>query len=239
MRTQRPHARFYNNQLTRTRLRDLLSGRGVEDQSSVAPDLAEVEHLADGTGDAVKRAGTDSLPAQPIVFDESNHRSLVSDGVVHDVLEGPWRDHDQRLPRTVAATAQRVRIAGVDAGQRGQGGAASVRPCQRVRRTSGLVYDRADLVVIPAVRVIVKNDDCSAAPGRLFLQEVDQLYNRELFIQGIGVASVPILNPDVLDKAHGREIACLHRMDEIIDVIVVVGRATVSDFVDALRPSME
>ena len=43
-------------------LRNLLSGRGVEDQGSIAPDLAEVEHLADGAGDAVKRPSTDSLP---------------------------------------------------------------------------------------------------------------------------------------------------------------------------------
>ena len=46
------------------------SGMRIQAQLSIAPDLAEVEHLVDGTCNRVKRALTNALSTQPVVFDE-------------------------------------------------------------------------------------------------------------------------------------------------------------------------
>ena len=48
------------------------------------------------------------LTAKPVVFDEAQDRALVGDRVIHIVLLGARRDHQQRQARTVTATALRM-----------------------------------------------------------------------------------------------------------------------------------
>ena len=47
-------------------------------------------------------------------------------------------------------------------------------------------------MIVPTIRVIVGDDDCSAIPGRQFLQVVDGVDEKVLLIKGIRVASVAL-----------------------------------------------
>ena len=108
----------------------------------------------------------DALAAEPVVFDEADDRGLVGDGVVDVVLLRPGRDDQQRQTRTVAAAALDVGV--------------PVTPARAVlallphwpgpvrASVGGLrpVDDGAHLVVVPAVGVVVGDDDGGGLPVR-------------------------------------------------------------------------
>src|SRR5579863_1984892 len=118
-------------------LSDRLSVVGVQNQKSVSANLVEVEHLADRVSDGIKGSAADSLTTEPVVFDETDDRSLVGDGVVNKVFQGPRRNHDEGLARAVTAATEGVRIVGVDTGQSVGRAAASAWSGQGISRTGG------------------------------------------------------------------------------------------------------
>ena len=66
-----------------------LSGVRVQDESAIAADFREVEHLRDGIGDAIEGSLANALAAQPVVFDEVDDGCLVGEGVVNEILFCP------------------------------------------------------------------------------------------------------------------------------------------------------
>lgn len=82
------------------------------------PPALEIEHLAYGTGDSVEGTVANPGSAQPVVFDKSDDRTLIGNGVIHEVTPGPGGDHQQRQPWSVTATAQCVGVSWVQPRQR-------------------------------------------------------------------------------------------------------------------------
>ena len=79
-------------------------------------------------------------------------------------------------------------------------------------------------MIVPAVGVIPGDDHGGVLPARLLLQEVDQRDGAGLLVQRIGVAGMAVLIGGQLDERHRREVAGLHRVVEVLQVILVVGR---------------
>src|SRR5262249_8754394 len=66
-----------------------LSGTRVQEQLSVTAKVTEVEQPIDPCGRVIKRSLPDALLAQPVVFDEPQHRGLIGCGVVDEIFLRP------------------------------------------------------------------------------------------------------------------------------------------------------
>ena len=150
--------------------------------------------LSIGLAIASNEPCADALAAQPVVFDEAEDRGLIGHGVVDEVAAWPRGDHEQRQARTVAAASLRVRGApDCTPGSAAAPVAAGAGAVDDVGVGRGLVHDLADLVIVPAVRVVVGNDDGGRFPIALLLQEVDDVDDERLLVERIGVAGVAVL----------------------------------------------
>src|SRR5262249_12053906 len=132
---------------------DHLTRQGIEEQASRAVSL-EVEHVEQAPGLLVERLAAE--PAEvPVVLDEPQDRSLVGERTVHEVRLREGRHDDQRKAGTVATAALK------DAGL---GGSAAARAREAVFRRLRLADDGAHHVVVPAIRVVVGDDDGRLLP---------------------------------------------------------------------------
>src|SRR6516162_9959784 len=100
--------------------RDLMftdrAGEWVEDEAFQVRLTIKVEHVEDRSGELVERKRSQRLALRegrtvdkaevPIGLDKPQARGLVGYGVVDEVRLGPGRDHDERQPRSIAATAR-------------------------------------------------------------------------------------------------------------------------------------
>src|SRR5262245_34528485 len=93
-------------------------------------------------------------------------------------------------------------------------------------------------MVVPAVRVIVSDDDGSAVPLFALLQRVDGVHQERLFVEWIGVSSVSILIGGGLEVTHGRHIASVDGGPEVGEVILVIRGASVTDLRNRGRRGM-
>src|SRR5580698_2853544 len=212
----------------------LLPGRRVQDQAFVRTAVREVEHAVDRAGYRVKRAATDAFALEPIVFDEADDRRLVDDHVIDVILLRERRDHQERQARTVTA-ASLSRRGTADPRQRGLAVAAGTRAGEGVGRSGGLVEERAVLVIVPTVGVVIRDDDGGAGPVRRLLERVDHGDHPGLLIERVGVTGVAILIARRLQERDGGKNALAQRGEEIRGVVLVVGRTGVSDFIDRSR----
>src|SRR5579862_1021356 len=193
-------------------LESLLAGVWIQEQITVKSRPLEVEHLADGVGDAVKGALPNALPAEPVVFHEADYRSLIGNTVVDKVLLRPRRDYEQWLSRTVSTPPKSVWIRRrIEARQRRLTRTARTGAGKKISRTGRLVHDRSHLVVVPSVGVIVQDHDRRALPGRQPLQQVNRLNQEGLLVQWIGVAGVTVLIARCFEEAYGRQISAHRR----------------------------
>src|ERR1700679_1723574 len=83
------------------------AGCGVEENDvGVGSNGArEVEHVHERARDRIGGAAADARAAEEDILDEAGDRGLVGDGVIDEVLLGPWRDHQKRQTWSIAATA--------------------------------------------------------------------------------------------------------------------------------------
>lgn len=79
-------------------------------------------------------------------------------------------------------------------------------------------------MVIPAVRIIVVDDDGRVRPIRRALEQIDHVHDERLFVDGIGVAGVAILESGSFQIAHGGHVASADGGVEIIDVVLMIRR---------------
>src|SRR5205823_3224259 len=133
-------------------------------------------------------------------------------------------DDQQRGARAVAATV------GVTAvGRLGLTGGGVVG--RVVRAVDDLRRD----VVVPAVGVVVGDDDRGRRPELGLLQLVDLLREEGLLVQRVGVARVTVLVLARLEVADGRQVPRLQRGVEVGQVVLVVGLVGVADGLDRRR----
>src|SRR5579864_4605302 len=102
--------------------------------------------------------------------------------MVHEVVFGKWRNHQERLTRAIAATAGRV-VRPLETRERRSCRTAHAGRSESIRRALRVIQDWAHLVVIPAVGIVIQNDNCSVAPIRLTLEEVNGLNDEGLLVQ--------------------------------------------------------
>ncbi len=79
-------------------------------------------------------------------------------------------------------------------------------------------------MVIPTIRIVVSDDDCSVFPVRLLLQKVEHGGNERLLINRIGITWVRILEGWCLQETHRREIARFYRGKKVIHAILMIRR---------------
>src|SRR5579859_738857 len=166
------------------------------------------------------------LAQVPVVLDEPQDRGLAARGMVHEIPACKGRYHQQRLtwPETTAGLV-RARLRGAAAAWRSECVVWIVR----------LAQDRAEQVVVPAVGVVVGDDNCRGVPARKLLKAVDGLYQERLLVQRIGVASVAVLVTGRLEVANGRQFVRICRGPEIRQIILVIGRPRMPDLVHGCR----
>ena len=91
-----------------------------------------------------------------------------------------------------------------------------------------LVHDRAHLVVIPSVGVVISDDHSGVRPILLLLQEVDHGGHECLLVQRIRVARVAILITGRLEEADGGKVAGVDRVVEVMHVVLMIRRVSVN-----------
>ncbi len=135
---------------------------------------------------------------------------MVRDRVVHEVFLRPGRDDQQRQARTVTATALGMQNARIASRQRGAAVAAGSSAGQSISRASRLIHNRAHLMVVPAVRVVIGDHYRGVVPIRRLLQSINDVYDKRLLIERIGISRVPILKSLRLQEADRRKVPLLH-----------------------------
>ena len=145
---------------------------------------------------------------------------MVGDAVVHVVFLGPRGDHQQGLALAVPAEArdicQQVRLSGwLRKGRReGRSAARLERASSRIFRDAGLIDDRVHGVVVPAIGVIVGDDDRRFLPFIAGHDRVDRLHDEGLFVEWIGIARVAVRIGGGLEEAYGGHMAMLQGLEE-------------------------
>src|SRR5580693_3075817 len=85
-------------------------------------------------------------------------------------------------------------------------------------------------MIVPAIGIVIENDQRCVSPLGLALQEVGNPNHELLFVQRIGISWMAVLNCDGFEEAYLGEIARLDGRKEVLDVVFVIGRiARVTD----------
>ncbi len=92
------------------------------------------------------------------------------------------------------------------------------------------VHDLAKLMIVPAVGIVVGDDDRGAGPVGALLQEVDGVDDERLLVERIGVAGVSVLVAGRLQEADGGKVARGDGVEEVVSIVLVVaGIALLAD----------
>src|ERR1700738_4506029 len=126
--------------------------------------MGEVKHSIELPGDGVGRAIPDSAQI-PVVFDEPKDGRLMGYLMIDVIATSEGRYHQQRHPRTVSATTV-LKAASITNRLRRSAVAGSK---QLDVSDIGLIHDRAHLVVVPAIGVIISDDHRCLVPLIRFL----------------------------------------------------------------------
>src|SRR6185312_1394844 len=143
-------------------------------------------------------------------------------GPADGVRLGEGGDHHERQPLAVAAAV----VVGAEV-HRGCGADRGV-----LRRVVRAVDDGRGNVVVPAVRVVVGDDDRGRVPVLGVLDRVDLVDDERLLVEWVGVAGVAVLVRRCLEVRHrgqGRAAGAVQRLVEVRPVVFVVGLVGVAD----------
>src|ERR1700737_858811 len=136
--------------------------------------------------------------------------------MIAQVPLGERRDYEKRLSRAVAATSlDAIAWQTVTAHARSIQFVAVRRACGVDR---GRVDDRAHLMVVPAIGVVVQNYDGGGFPKSRPHDRVDRSDQKALLQQGIGISSVAVLGGDRLEEADARHVADLQRVEAEVPI---------------------
>src|SRR5580658_6304573 len=159
------------------------TGRWIQDQPRGLVAAVEVEQAVERAGFYV--AGVVADPAEvPIVLDEAEDGGLVGRAVINVILLRVGRDHEQREARAVAAAALCAH----------SGGSSAIAiASQSIVGDGGLIHNWTQHMVIPAVGVVVGDDNRRVFPVLAVSDGVDHTDVEDLLVNGIGVAGMAIL----------------------------------------------
>ena len=201
-----------------------LSAGWIQNQRGVLRRTVEVQHRYDPVRDRVEGA-RDPLSAEPVILDEANGGDLGGQRVIDEVGSRVRRDHQERQARPVAAAALRMRVvAGSKPGRAASPLAALPRAGQCVGAARRLVEDRRHHVIVPAVRIVPRDHYRGGTPLRRLLELVEHGYDKGLLVQRVGVAGMTFLEAGRLDEADRRQVASGERGEEVVGVVVMIGR---------------
>src|ERR1700677_4243609 len=113
---------------------------------------------------------------------------------------------------------------GGDAAENGSGIAEAVRD---VSGALGAV-DEVGEVIVPAVRVVVGDDDGGAGPVGRFLNGIDGVDNERLFVEEVGVTGMAVLITGGFQDADGGQVVASEYGGEVQYVVLVVCGADAS-----------
>src|ERR1043165_7617034 len=82
-------------------------------------------------------------------------------------------------------------------------------------------------MVIPAIGVVIGNDDGGMLPFRPLFEEINHLDDPFLLIERTGIAGMSILIAGGLDVADGGKVSSLDGVEEVVSVVLVVCPAVV------------
>src|ERR1700730_2229409 len=163
-------------------------GLRIQNQSVGVRLVAKVKHVIQRARNRIPRPAANSAQV-PVVFDESKNRGLIRYGVIDEVLLGPGRNHQQWQPWTESAAAILRSSTYVVRFWR----TAIAWPQHLIVRHIRLGYDGPHLVVVPAVGIIPRDDDCGFFPLFAPHECIDHIDDKDLFVDRIRVCGMAIL----------------------------------------------
>src|SRR5258708_22436842 len=81
------------------------------------------------------------------------------------------------------------------------------------------------MMIVPSVRIVIRNNDQRVVPLRTRLDEVDRVDDKGLLVERTGVARMAILEAIGLKKRYRRKIARAYRVEEVMQVILMIHTA--------------
>src|SRR5258708_14292170 len=94
-------------------------------------------------------------------------------------------------------------------------------------------------MIVPSVRIVIRNNDQRAVPLRTRLEEVDRVDDKSLLIERTRVAGMAVLEAIGLQKRYGREVAGAYRVEEVVQAILMIHCAVgLTDQSNRTRPQM-
>jgi len=100
---------------------------------------------------------------------------------------------------------------------------AGIRGCQCVRRPGRLIHDGFYLVVVPAIGIVIHDDNCRALPTRLVLEEIQEFTRNVCRPQGRSRHGLR------LEKAHHRKVPGRDCREEVSQIVLMIGRTIVAN----------
>src|SRR5579872_4826977 len=126
--------------------------------------------------------------------------------MIDEVSLRVWRNDQEGQTRAEGASPLRMQRGGIDARQREVTIAALSSAIELVHGGGGLVHDRRHLMVVPAVRIVICDHDCSRGPEFGLLEGVDGIDDKGLLVEWIGIAGVTVLIAGRLEEYDGWQV---------------------------------
>src|SRR5579864_3276098 len=78
-------------------------------------------------------------------------------------------------------------------------------------------------MVVPAVRVVIKNHNCGIGPLWPVLEKIDRVHDERLLVQRIGISRVSVLEASSFQETDCGKITGGYCVKEIVDVVLILG----------------
>ena len=151
--------------------------------------------------------------------------------LVHEISFRVRRDHEKGQAWSISAARLE---AGKSVGSRAA--RACSRQCVLGRTPTGL--DRPNYVIVPTIRVVVRDDHRRALPFLQRLKLVQRVRNEGLLVERRRIARVTVLRRVRLQVADCWKVSGESCLPEIGEVVLMVCGTVVANFLDARRENM-
>src|SRR5262249_51780847 len=135
------------------------------------------------------------------------HKFMDSDKVVLGRYQQKGKPHAKSATIVISPRRQSARTAGTCSPRATLNGV--------VERVSRLIDDGTRHVIVPAVGIIIRNDNRSILPERALPNRIDRGYNRSLLQQRGRIGGMTGITLGELQERHGRQVARRQRLIEI------------------------
>src|SRR5579864_1933423 len=78
-------------------------------------------------------------------------------------------------------------------------------------------------MVVPAVRVVIKNHNCGIGTLWPVLEKIDRVHDERLLVQRIGISRVSVLEASSFQETDCGKITGGYCVKEIVDVVLILG----------------